>query len=342
MWTLTQINAFEDIIDVRSPAEYHHDHVPGALNLPVLNDAQRTEIGTIYKRVSSLEARRRGAALVADNISRHLQAHFSNRPPSWRPLVYCWRGGMRSAALTHVLQEIGWHAEQLPGGYKMYRKTVIQALENTAPRLNFKVLCGCTGTGKSRLLARLAELGAQIVDLEALANHRGSVLGAPLTSKQPSQKYFENLLCRELDDLNPELPVFIEAESRRIGKIQVPSTLLDTMHNAECVRVNADLDARIGFLADEYRHFIKDDALLKDALRPLIRHLGKNKVEQWMNWRRYGTVRELIGGLLNEHYDPFYLRSMRKHFRHYDEAHEIRLEAVNDTSLRGAARQLIR
>ncbi len=340
MWTLTQIDQFEEIIDVRSPAEYDRDHIPGAHNFPVLNDEQRSKIGAVYKRISSFEAKKRGAALVADNISKHLQTHFHDRGGDWRPLVYCWRGGMRSAAFVHVLREIGWRAEQLPGGYKAYRKTVMQMLTELAPQFQFKVLCGCTGTGKSLLLASLAEHGAQTVDLEALANHRGSVLGAPVSSEQPSQKRFESLLCRTLRGLDPQLPVYIEAESRRIGKIQVPTALLKKMRTAECVRIEADVGARAEFLMSEYRHFLEDDELLSNALQTLTRYAGKSKVEDWINWRKTGGAENLVHDLLQTYYDPLYLRSMQRHFSGYADAVPVHLDAINADTLNRAAKTL--
>lgn len=340
-WTLAQIGRFEEIIDVRSPGEYAADHIPGAVNFPVLDDAQRAEVGTLYKRVSALEAKKHGAALVADNVSRHIRTHFRDRGGEWRPLVYCWRGGTRSAALTHVLREIGWRAEQLPGGYKAYRKTVIRTLADAAPRLRLKVLCGCTGTGKSRLLTKLAEHGAQTIDLEALAAHRGSVLGAPTTGGQPSQKRFESLLCRVLHGLSPEAPTYIEAESRRIGRIEAPPGLIQAMHAAECIRVEAGVGARAEFLISEYRHFLEDDARLRTALETLTPYAGKDRVESWLNWREGGGAENLVRSLLEEYYDPLYLRSMKKHFACYASAASVRLGAVTDAELDAAARELI-
>ena len=340
MLTLSQIDEFEEVIDVRSPAEYGEDHIPGALNFPVLDDKQRVEIGTIYRRISSFEAKKRGAALVADNVARHLREHFRDRTDDWRPLIYCWRGGMRSAALTHVLREVGWAAEQLPGGYKAYRKSVIETLDEIAPRLRLKVLCGCTGTGKSKLLASLAKRGTQVIDLEALANHRGSVLGAPIASEQPSQKRFESLLCKTLRGFDPETPTYIEAESRRIGKVQIPTALLKTMRAAECVRVEAGVSARTEFLIAEYRHFLEDNALLDDALQALARHAGKSRIESWLEQRAAGDTEGLVRELLERHYDPLYLRSMQRHFTRYADAASMRLDAISDATLDAAAAKL--
>ena len=341
MWTLAQLSSFEETIDVRSPAEYDLDHIPGALNYPVLNDEQRAEVGKIYKRISSLEAKKCGAAMVTENIAKHLKDHFRTRDESWRPLVYCWRGGMRSAAFTHVLREIGWQAEQLPGGYKAYRKAVIDTLTGAPPAFGFKVLCGCTGTGKSRLLGHLARQGAQVLDLEALANHRGSVLGAPTTGKQPAQKQFESWLCKELRALDPSRTVYVEAESRRIGKIHVPDTLLQSIRSSECVNIEASIQARIRFLISEYRHFLHDDALLKSAIQPLRQHAGKNNVENWLNWRNNGGAENLVQELLRIHYDPLYLRSIKAHFNRYESAVCVQLKAIDDETLDRAAQQIM-
>ena len=340
MWTLAQINRFEEIIDVRSPAEYNNDHIPGARNFPVLNDAQRAEIGTIYKQISPFEAKKCGAALVADNISHHLQTHFGERGNDWCPLVYCWRGGVRSAALTQVLRKIGWHAKQLPGGYKAYRRMVVETIDRIAPKLHFKVLCGYTGTGKSLLLANLAQHNAQIVNLEALANHRGSVLGAPTEDEQPSQRHFESLLCRILHELDLNQPVYIEAESRRIGKIQMPTSLLETMRSSQCIRLEADPAARTCFLIREYHHFVEDGALLRNALQTLTRHVSKDKVDKWINWRKYGGPENLVHELLREYYDPLYLRSMKKHFSRYADAERVYFDAIDEETLKNTAREL--
>src|SRR5262249_26159773 len=149
----------------------------------------------------------------------HLDATFGERPRAWRPLVYCWRGGTRSGALVHVLQQIGWKARQLGGGYKAYRRSVIAELEESPGRFEWHVVCGLTGSGKSRLLRALARCGAQVLDLEMLAAHRGSVLGDLPGEPQPPQKMFESLLWNELRQFDPMQPVFVEAESKRIGNL---------------------------------------------------------------------------------------------------------------------------
>ena len=221
--TGAQFGDFDEIIDVRSPSEFADDHIPGAINLPVLDDAERARVGTIYKQVSPFEARRIGGALVADNLARHLHLHFQTQPKDWRPLVYCWRGGQRSGAFATWLRMIGWDACQLEGGYKRFRREVIDSLEICPGQLDFRVICGPTGSAKTRVLEALAALGAQVLDLECLVAHKGSVLGDVPGVPQPSQKSFETQLHAVLTGFAPARPVFVEAESRRSAVCTSPT-----------------------------------------------------------------------------------------------------------------------
>ena len=242
------------------------DHIPGALSCPVLDDEERARVGTLYKQVSPFQARKLGAALVARNIARHLETEFADRDRDWRPLVYCWRGGKRSGAMAHVLREVGWHAKTLEGGYKSYRRRVVERLAALPAALSFRVVHGATGSGKSRLLRALAAAGAQVLDLEELAAHRGSVLGDLPDRPQPSPKWFESLLLERLAAFDPARPVFVEGESRKIGQVQVPEALIETMRAAECVLLEAGTDTRVALLMDEYRHFFADRAALEAQL----------------------------------------------------------------------------
>ncbi|WP_017924932.1 tRNA 2-selenouridine(34) synthase MnmH, partial [Burkholderia glumae] len=175
---LSRVDEFDEIIDVRTPLEYAEDHIPGALNAPVLSNDERVIVGTMYKQESPHEATRIGAAWVARNIATHLETTFADRPLNWRPLIYCWRGGKRSGSMTTWLNLIGWRARQLDGGYKTYRRSVVDALGALPARFRYIVLTGRTGSGKTQLLGALARAGAQTLDLERLAVHRGSLLGA--------------------------------------------------------------------------------------------------------------------------------------------------------------------
>src|SRR5690242_4324749 len=226
---------FDTIIDARTPSEYALDHIPGAVNAPVLDDAQRAEVGTLYKQVSPFEAKKLGGALVAKNVARHIETLFSKQDKSWKPLVYCWRGGKRSGAMAHILREVGWDAQTLPGGYRAYRRWVVEQLSLVPERFSFKVVHGPTGSGKSRFLAALQRAGAQILDLEALAAHRGSVLGGLPEKPQPSQKWFESQLLDRLSRLDPAKPVYVEGESKKIGEVQVPEALMAHMRASPCI-----------------------------------------------------------------------------------------------------------
>ncbi len=237
-----------------------------ALSMPVLNDEQRARVGTLYKQVSAFEAKKLGAALVSRNVADHIERHLMDKPKSWRPLVYCWRGGQRSGAFSHILREIGWDAHRLQGGYKAWRHHVIEQLLRLPRLLDFRVVSGATGSGKSRLLEALAARGAQVLHLEQLAAHKGSVLGNLPELPQPAQKGFESLLLAELSRFDPGRPVFVEAESRKIGRLQVPETLLEAIRGARGLRIEATLPARVEFLLGDYDYAVADPAWLLERL----------------------------------------------------------------------------
>src|SRR4051812_40856343 len=245
---------FDSIVDARTPAEFAEDHIPGAVSAPVLDDAQRAEVGTLYKQVSPFDAKKLGAALVAKNVAAHIERHFSGKPKNWKPLVYCWRGGKRSGAMAHILREVGWDARTLEGGYRAYRRYVLDELENKPKSLDFHVIHGPTGSGKSRFLASLRRAGAQVLDLEELAAHRGSVLGNLPDRPQPPQKMFDSLLLKRLAAFDPSAPVFVEGESKKIGQLHVPDALIERMRACECVILETALETRVALLLDEYRH----------------------------------------------------------------------------------------
>jgi len=312
--TVAQLADFDEIIDTRSESEFAADHIPGAINCPVLNDEERARVGTIYKQVSAFDAKKIGAALVSRNIARHLDTTFAQRPRTWRPLVYCWRGGSRSGALTHVLQQVGWRAAQLDGGYKTYRRAVIDELELLPQRYQWRVICGLTGSGKSRLLRALAAQGAQVLDLEALAAHRGSVLGNLPDEPQPAQKMFESRLWRDLHGFDATRPVFVEAESKKIGNLRVPQSLIAAMWESDCIRLDASIELRVEMLMEEYRHFVADAAALGRQLDCLVTHYGREQITAWKALADRGTWDILVRELLETHYDPAYTRSTLKHY----------------------------
>lgn len=332
---------FDELLDVRSPAEFAEDHIPGAMNVPVLDNAQRAQVGTLYTQVSPFEARKVGAALIARNIAAHIEQHFIDKPKSWRPLVYCWRGGQRSGAMAHILNQVGWAVGQLEGGYKAYRQRVRSELQTLPARFRFRVICGPTGSGKSRLLQALAECGAQALDLENLANHRGSLLGGLPDSPQPSQKGFETQLWNALRHFDPAHPVFVEAESRKIGVISLPDSLLHSIRQADCIRLDAGLEARAKLLLEDYDHFLRHPELLLEKLEQLAPLHSRQTLEHWWQLAEKKEWRQLVAELLEVHYDPAYHRSTHSHFVHFGQATEVELPQLDSMSLKRAARHLI-
>ncbi len=330
--------AFDEIIDARSPGEYAEDHVPGALNLPVLDDAERIHIGTLHKQASAFDAKKAGAALVSRNIARHLETHFAARPKGYRPLIYCWRGGNRSGAMTTVLRAIGWRAAQLEGGYKAYRRHVIDELERLPGLFDFRVVCGPTGVGKSRFLRALRRIGAQVLDLEDLAAHMGSVLGAYPNQPQPSQKGFESRVWDELRRFDPARPVFVESESRKIGNLQTPETLLGQMRESVCLNLNADIPVRVDILKGEYAHFLADPEALGRKLDCLVEIQGRARIEDWKALAHAGQWSELVAELLIEHYDPAYTRSLGRNFARAGAAETLTLASASEEAMLELAR----
>lgn len=334
------LSGFDTIIDVRSESEFAEDHIPGAISCPVLNDRERAEVGTLYKQQSPFDAKKIGAALVAANISRHLQAHFLDRPRDWRPLVYCWRGGERSGAMAHILSRVGWKVGRLRGGYKAYRRAVIAELGTLPAGFDWRVICGMTGTGKSRLLRALQEQGAQVLDLEELAAHRGSVLGNLPGQPQPSQKMFESRLWARLKALSPEQPVFVESESKKIGALRVPDSLIAAMWASSCVVIDAPMAVRVALLKDEYVHFLADTAALNaqlDCLRPLH---GTAVIERWQALAGGGAWDELTEDLLSSHYDPAYTRAIAAHYPRLPQALRLKLEGHGEAAIHALAAEL--
>lgn len=328
-------------IDVRSPSEFAVDRIPGAVNLPVLSDAERAEVGTIHARESGFAAKRYGASIVARNIARILEAHCRDKPREWAPLVYCWRGGKRSGSLAHVLKEVGWRAVQLQGGYQTYRRHVVAQLASLPQRLRFVVVCGLTGSGKSRLLRALDEVGAQVLDLEDLARHRGSLLGDDPVEPQPSQKAFDSGVLAALEGFDPSRPVFVESESRKIGTVQLGDALLSSMRAARCVRLDTPRPLRVELLKEEYAHFLADPQALAEKLSRLVALHGRKTIERWNDAARAGEFDALVDELLARHYDPTYARSIEFNFPESATAITVTPTAVSPIALCALARQVV-
>lgn len=334
---------FDAIIDVRSPSEFAEDHLPGAVNWPVLDDEQRRVVGTMYKQVSAFEARKVGAAIVARNIATHIDREVANMPKGWKPLVYCWRGGQRSGAMAWFLGQIGFNSRQLSGGYKAFRAQVRQDLETLPVTAQLRVLCGRTGSGKTRLLQALARQGGQVLDLEGLACHRGSVLGGLPDQPQPSQKRFETLIWQALRSLAPGQPLYLESESRKIGQLRVPESLHQAMRDrGRCWWVDMPEAARVQLLLEDYGHFADDVDGFCARLQALVELRGKETVARWQQAARAGAWASLFAELMRLHYDPGYERSLRNSYRQLDQAPRLALADGGEAALAQAATALLR
>jgi tRNA 2-selenouridine synthase len=335
------LSEFDMVIDVRSPAEFALDHIPGAINLPVLSNEERIEIGTLYKQVSPFAAKKLGASYVSRNIAQHLENSLMDFPREWRPLIYCWRGGERSGAFTHILNRIGWKAMQLESGYQGFRRIVINQLDEAAKNFSFQVICGMTGSGKTRVLQELRKLGAQILDLEALAIHRGSVLGNEPNIEQPSQKGFETNLWNAFNSLDPSKIIYVESESKKVGGLHIPDALMDAIRNGQCIELRSEASTRVSWLIREYHHFLSDPESFKQKLSLLTSRYGKVQIDQWHSAIDAGEFAVLVEELLVKHYDPSYQSSISRNFPSYCEDRFVLLENDSDEAFIKSAKDII-
>ncbi len=338
---LPELERYDAIIDVRSPSEYAEDHIPGAINCPVLGDAERVTIGTLYKQANAFEAKKAGAVLVARNIAHHIESSFLHQPKAWQPLVYCWRGGNRSGAMAHILAKIGWPALQLDGGYKEFRRHVNASLPELAERYDYRVICGTTGSGKSRLLQTLAAHGAQVLDLEQLAEHRGSVLGGLPSAPQPRQKMFETRLWQALRSFDPQQIVYVESESKKVGNVRVPDALMMRIRAASCIALELSQPHRVDLLMQEYDHFVVDPQILIEQLNCLVTLYGKERIELWNSMASARDLTALVEALLVQHYDPAYRKSIDRNFARIAQAQVLTLPDISAAAFQAAALYLL-
>jgi tRNA 2-selenouridine synthase len=338
---INRLAEFDSVIDARSEGEYAEDHLPGAVNWPTLNNEERIFIGTTYKQVNAFEAKKRGAALAARNISRHIERDVIDKPKDWKPLTYCWRGGKRSGSLSLILDQIGFKVTLIEGGYKAFRAAVVSDIPRLVAPINWRVICGTTGSGKTRLLNALAAEGAQVLDLEALANHRSSVLGAIPGVPQPTQKRFDTLVWNALRQLDPARPVFVESESKKVGNVSVPVSLIESMRQSTCLNLVLPDEQRVKLLMEDYDFFVRDVEHFCDRLQVLTEFRGKAVVEGWLASVRAGQIESVVQELLTQHYDPVYLQSIRRNFTQFADAKMIAPRDQSAGAMGALAKELV-
>ncbi len=338
---LHRLAEFDTLIDARSEGEFAEDHLPGAVNWPTLNDAERILVGTTYKQVNAFEAKKRGAAIAARNISAHIEREVIDKPKDWKPLTYCWRGGKRSGSLSLILDQIGFRVTLVEGGYKAFRAALVDDIPRLAAMFDWQVICGTTGSGKTRLLQALAAQGAQVLDLEALANHRSSVLGAIPGLAQPSQKRFDTLVWDALRGFDASKPVYVESESKKVGNVAVPAALIEAVRQSRCWNLILPDASRVALLMEEYGFFVKDTAHFNDRLGALAEIRGKTQVAAWQAQVSSGQIAPVVQALLTLHYDPVYLQSMRRNFKQFEGAVDISPADHSTTTFSALAQKML-
>ena len=330
---------YDTIIDVRSPSEFEIDHIVGAINCPILYDDERQKVGTIYKQISSFKAKIIGSSLSAKNIAFHIEKEFLEKKGSWKPLIYCWRGGQRSKAFSIVLSEVGWRTYQLSGGYKEYRNDIIKYLDNIGMKLKIILISGKTGSAKTKILHSIRDQGAQILDLEGLARHKGSLLGAIPNLKQPSQKFFESLLFYEINKLNLKKNIFIEAESSKVGNVHIPKSIWSNMILSKRIEVVADVNTRAKFLIDDYQYMCKNPILIEPMIKGLKTRLSNNLIDSWEKLIDEKKWFELTKSFLENHYDTSYSSNTIKNDRKV--IRELQATTLNNDDIKNIAKIII-
>ena len=338
---IDRYGGFDTVIDARSESEYALDHLPGALNWPTLSVTERQAIGTMYKQVNAFEAKKRGAAIAARNIAAHIEAHVLDKPREWTPLAYCWRGGKRSGALSLILDQIGFRVSLIEGGYKAFRAEMLLDVQRLVEQLQFKVVCGTTGSGKTRLLQALRAQGAQVLDLEALAQHRSSVLGAIPGQEQPSQKRFDTLVWDALRSFDASQPVFVESESKKVGNVAIHSGLLEAMRASACIFIALPLQERVALLLEDYAFFLRSPEHFCNRLDALTAQRGRTTIQAWKEAVNQGDFETVVRALLTEHYDPVYLQSIERNFAQVAQAQHLSLANRSTACMQQAAEALI-
>jgi tRNA 2-selenouridine synthase len=334
-----EFHSYDLIIDARSPREFEEDHIPGAINLPVVNNEEYAEVGTLH-RTDPMAAYQIGVCYSLRNIARHIEQHLPSFGRKSKILVYCFRGGKRSRLWFDALDTIGYRVEKLKGGWKGYRRWVNEQLQTVPGNYRYIVLSGPTGCGKTRLLTALHAAGAQVLDLEGLAVHRGSVIGAVPGKEQPSQKLFDSMLLRQLTEFDPAKPIWVEAESKKIGERQLPDALLAAMRGGLTIAVDAPMPQRVLLWREDYRHFEEDPAALITRLAYLRPLVGGEEFSEWQALAERREIVELFERLMRNHYDPTYRRSILRNYPAIDASPKVALDDLSAAGLMPVAQSM--
>ncbi|MFH0710015.1 MAG: tRNA 2-selenouridine(34) synthase MnmH [Pseudomonadota bacterium] len=295
---LASFDKYDLIIDARSPNEYGESHIPHARNFYALSDEEHTQVGTIYKQVSPFEARLKGASFVCLNAARHIQELYPTYNPGSKIAIYCARGGMRSSSLGTIFSSIGYPIERVIGGYKSYRTFITGYLDNL-PSIHFLTLMGHTGCGKSDLLQELTN----IIDLEKMAHHYGSVFG-DVNGAQPTQKEFQNRLVHAVLGLDLRQGAFVEAESKRIGKIMLPNSLYRQMDSGLRIEITAPLEQRVTRIMRMYDHM--DESFFMERMERISPYISRDDKASSITAFLNGDLPRVSEILLTQYYDKVY------------------------------------
>ena len=293
------------VIDVRSEGEFGHAHIPGAINIPLFNNEERAAIGTAYKQINQETAMLMGLDIIGPKMSGIIRK-VAEIAPSREVLVHCWRGGMRSQSFATLLATFGFKVGLLKGGYKNYRNHVLEVSER---KFNFKILSGKTGSGKTEILHEIAKAGHQMIDLEGIANHKGSSYGMLGQAPQPSNEMFENLLAEKLDALDSESVIWLEDESRNIGKCCIQAGIWAQMEAAEMVFIDVSTEIRTQRLVNEYAQFSYE--ALKERTDAILKRLGGQNHKAAIEALQQGDFHAATKIALY-YYDKAYLNGLAK------------------------------
>jgi tRNA 2-selenouridine synthase len=311
------------LIDVRTPKEYAAETIPGSVNIPVLLDNERVEVGTAYKQISKEKAKELGVEFISKRLPEVFQ-EINNLNKKYKKLVFlCARGGMRSGSMTSLFSSLGYKCSKLTDGYKGYRKFISEDLIRVNSGIKYIVLHGRTGVGKTKVLQQLEAKGYSVLDLEKYADHKGSIFGAIGEKRKQSQKRFESLIYEHLRE-NQHNYVLVESESKRIGDVYLPDTISDSMKDGLHLFLDTSLDHRVKILMEDYADASEESIL--NCINFLKKYLGKEKTENYSELTKSKNYAQLAGELVVDYYDPLYEKSIKK----WEYENTINYESVDE------------